>query len=160
MQMQTIVRGAQQTAAIVAQSRVAIAFFLTRHGRRFQKCSNIRCLAATCSCIVLLGGGWFYKGKGICSHQRAVMVSRSSWGPCVNDRLADLHVQPRLLGQLTVNRLLCVSLICLCCNKPLGSENTADREACRKRRENCQLQASSGIFIEVFKVFLGVLISW
>lgn len=40
----------------------------------------------------------------------------------------------------------CVSLLRRCRNKPSGSEKTVDAEACRKRRENCRLQASCGIF--------------
>lgn len=80
MQMQTIMCDAQQTAAIVSQSGAGIVFFLPRHGQCYQKCSNVRRLPATCSCIVWFGGvgGGGYKGKGICSDQRAVMVSRSS----------------------------------------------------------------------------------
>lgn len=60
--MQTIMWDAQQTAAIVSQSGAVIAFFLPRHGRRYQKCSNVGRIAATCGCIVWLGGG-VTKGK-------------------------------------------------------------------------------------------------
>lgn len=70
-----------------------------------------------------------------------VMVSRTSLGLRANDRLRDLHVQPRVFVQLTVNRLLCVSALLRCYNKSPGSEKTVDREGCRKRGEivGCQL---------------------
>lgn len=62
-----------------------------------------------------------------------VMVSRTSLGLRANDRLRDLHVQPRVSVQLTLNRLLCVSALLRCYNKSSGSEKTVDREGCRKR---------------------------
>lgn len=76
MQMQTITCDAQQTAAIVSQSGAAIALFLPRHGPRYQKCSNVRRLAATCSCIVWLGGG----GGGVVVLQRERSLFRSASG--------------------------------------------------------------------------------
>lgn len=115
-------------------------FFFALTWCHYQKSSNIESLAVP-TATQFCWGRWCHKGKGICADRQMVMVSRTSLGLCANDRLTDLHVQPRVFVKLTVNRLLCVSAPLPCYNKPLGSEKTVDREGYRKRGKivSCEL---------------------
>lgn len=137
----------------LSEAGAFISFFFASSWCHYQKSSNVESLAVP-TAAQFCWGRWCRKGKGICSDRQMVMVSRTSLGLRANDRLGDLHVQPRVLVQLTVNRLLCVSALLRCYNK-------SDRRLRGLQEEggNCWLQASSEIFTVVFTLLFRVFFS-